>query len=380
MLWGAVGGTIPDLDIVANLVTDEMTALAFHRGISHSFLFAALFPIALGWLADRLYKSGLYQKQGYKLVVMIGAMLFYGILALGVNIVPVVAGGNPYIPTIIGAVIIGGALLSWIWRNYFRADLQVVDADWKDWYWLLFWSIFTHPILDCCTTYGTQVFQPFSDYRVTFNNISVVDPIYTLPLIIGLLAAARFMRNRPLRRWFNYAGLVASLLYIAFTFYHKYQVDQIFEKSLADQNITYSRYMTAPTIFNNVLWSCLAEGDTAYYQGLYSFNDKEPKVMITNVFPKNHDWIKGHESEDDIKTLQWFSNGYYNFLRRKDGKIQLNDLRFGVLGDKAIREEDYVFRFILEEKDGELKARQTRESRESIGATFDKLTKRMDGI
>ena len=40
MLWGAVGGTIPDLDILANFITDEMTALAFHRSITHSFLFA----------------------------------------------------------------------------------------------------------------------------------------------------------------------------------------------------------------------------------------------------------------------------------------------------------------------------------------------------
>ena len=37
MLIGAIGGTIPDLDILANFVADDMTALAFHRGISHSF-------------------------------------------------------------------------------------------------------------------------------------------------------------------------------------------------------------------------------------------------------------------------------------------------------------------------------------------------------
>ena len=80
-----------------------------------------------------------------------------------------------------------------------------------------------------------------------------------------------------------------------------------------------------------------------------------------------------------MKTLQWFSNNYYNVIRRSDGKMQLNDLRFGVLGDKATEESDYVFRFILEEENGELKARQTRESREAIGTTMEKLWSRIWG-
>ena len=80
MLWGAVGGTIPDLDVITNVVTDEMTALAFHRGISHSFLFAFIAPLAIGYAADKLYKSGFYKRKGYKLWVMIGGMLFYACL------------------------------------------------------------------------------------------------------------------------------------------------------------------------------------------------------------------------------------------------------------------------------------------------------------
>ena len=56
MLWGAIGGTIPDLDVFANMVTDEISALAFHRAITHSFAFAALAPIVLGGLVHHIYK------------------------------------------------------------------------------------------------------------------------------------------------------------------------------------------------------------------------------------------------------------------------------------------------------------------------------------
>ena len=40
MLWGAIGGTIPDLDVIANLGTDTIGALAFHRAFTHSIPFA----------------------------------------------------------------------------------------------------------------------------------------------------------------------------------------------------------------------------------------------------------------------------------------------------------------------------------------------------
>ena len=47
----------------------------------------------------------------------------------------------------------------------------------------------THGLLDACTSYGTQLFWPFSDERVTWNNISIVDPLFTLPIVILLILA-----------------------------------------------------------------------------------------------------------------------------------------------------------------------------------------------
>ncbi|MEM8893930.1 MAG: metal-dependent hydrolase [Bacteroidota bacterium] len=55
MLWGAVGGTIPDLDVIFNLTHSEVEALFLHRGFSHSFLFAFLVAPVLGYLISRLH-------------------------------------------------------------------------------------------------------------------------------------------------------------------------------------------------------------------------------------------------------------------------------------------------------------------------------------
>jgi inner membrane protein len=54
----------------------------------------------------------------------------------------------------------------------------------------------THALLDACTTYGTMLFWPFSDARIAWNTISIIDPLFTVPLLVAVVLAAR--RNRPL--------------------------------------------------------------------------------------------------------------------------------------------------------------------------------------
>lgn len=56
MLYGAIAGTIPDLDILASYVTDTVTALEIHRGFTHSFFFSVFFAPIFGWLVSR-YES-----------------------------------------------------------------------------------------------------------------------------------------------------------------------------------------------------------------------------------------------------------------------------------------------------------------------------------
>ncbi|MGB6268546.1 MAG: metal-dependent hydrolase, partial [Olleya sp.] len=112
LLFGAIGGTIPDLDVFIGRLffNNEIDIHAFHRGFMHSFLFAILFAPLIGYTVHWLYNKG---------------------------------------------------------KRQFTTTR-------KDWMILFFLSIFTHPILDSFTPYGTQLFTPFSDYRVGFNTISVV--------------------------------------------------------------------------------------------------------------------------------------------------------------------------------------------------------------
>ena len=348
MIWGAIASTIPDLDVfVGKLYSNPVDELAFHRGISHSFFFAATFAYLMSVLTYWIYDKKLYEKSWFA-YSLVGAMTA-GIVAI------LIASGFSSIGLIGGGAVFAILLLYSIYR--YRKTLsgnnfQSIDLGIKGWYKLFFWAIITHPILDCFTVYGTQIFLPFSNKRVSFDNISVADPGYTVPFLICLIIAAFFTRDSKYRSIYNKAGLVLSSIYMIWTFSNKHQVNNIVEQTLEEENISYKRYMTTPTILNNVLWSTTVESDSVYYQGQYSFFDEEKRFELIEI-PKNRHLITDGEGDHTIETLKWFSNDYYNIMVRNDGRLQLNDLRYGSFSGEAKDENDFIFRFVVEQdRDG----------------------------
>ncbi len=376
MLWGAIGGTIPDLDVFANVATDEISALAFHRAITHSFAFAVIAPLIMGWAVHRLYA-----KRQFGPALGLSALAIFSLVGLGSLGVPIPV---TEIPKVAGAVTVAIMFFPAIVYGYrqLRKRDAWAGASRAQWSWLFFWSIFTHPLLDACTTYGTQLFQPFADYRVAFNNISVADPLYTMPFLLLVIAALIAGRKRPrLRFWLNTSGLIISSAYLLFTFYNKVHVHRVFRESLDRQEVVYHRFMTAPTILNNLLWQGIAEGDTAFYHGMYSLLDEEERVTSFTVIPKNHDLLPPPPYSRDLETLMWFSDGYFSILPREAGGLQYNDLRFGSLKQSFDDPSDFVFHFVLEQDEaGKWRARQSREQPRDADQALRNLWNRMMGI
>ncbi len=267
LLFGAIGGTIPDLDVfVGNLLYgNRIDAMLFHRGFMHSILFSVIAAFLLGWLVHKLYNSG----------------------------------------------------------NRLYSTTQ------KDWISLFFWSLFTHPILDCFTPYGTQLFTPFSSYRVALNNIAVADPAYTLPFLICMIVLMFFRRTSNKRRLWLKFGIGISSVYMLFTFGNKLYIDSVFRKSLKDSEINATRFSTQPAIFNNILWYGIVETEAAYFVSDYSLFDSENRFLNFREISKRRD-LKPSEFKD-IKDLGWFSNQYYSVYKLKENEYQYNDLRYPLL-------------------------------------------------
>jgi len=368
MLWGAVAGTIPDLDVmIGSLFMNEINGLAFHRAITHSIFFAVLFSFLIAYYTNWIYKNGYHKAYAYKLVATIFGSLFMLLAGAVLLFISTTLGGTFSI-VISGLVVLAGLAFfgTKLYKGYLSQEQESIDIGFWSWYKLFFWAIFTHPLLDCLTVYGTQLFAPFTNYRVALNNISVADPAYTFPFLICLIIASLMARKYDVesnnnidrsfslsqksysaRKYINAAGLIFSFCYIGWTFYNKHQVNKVMESTLAAQNIEFSRYMTGPTILNNLLWSGTAETDSSFYTGLYAFNDKKKEFKLVEI-PKNHFWLDVNEDDKVINTLSWFSKGYYSVLRRNDGRLQVNDMRYGTFRSGDIGEDSYIFRFVVE--------------------------------
>ena len=115
-----------------------------------------------------------------------------------------------------------------------------------------------------------------------------------------------------------------------FTIGNKLYMDSVFKKSFAKAGIEYNRFSAQPTILNNILWYAIAETDKEYKVAFYSLFDKSSTADTILTLPKNHDLLD--VSHQDLKTLAWFSNDYYNLVKKdSSGTIQYNDLRYPLL-------------------------------------------------
>lgn len=335
MMWGAIAGTIPDLDVVSNLWLSEIEGLAAHRGISHSIFFSIIGAFVIGYAVHWMYGS----KYHKTLAIGSRSALF---LLLGGGLIYLSTISSPVIPLLLAVVVFALGYL-FIKRRYVSHPMDSPNASLKDWVLLFFLGLFTHPILDCFTVYGTQLFAPFSNVRVAWSSISVADPLYTIPFLVCLIVASFMVKNSRKRRIVNWVGIIWSCSYLLFTVVNKQYVTKIFKSSFEQQGIQYEKLLAAPTILNNVLWHGVAKTDSTVVFGKYSWFDSD-KNISTYTLPIGEELISEYQDDNTITTLKWFSDGFYHILERGD-TIQFNDMRYGRFIDGVDSPRNFIFNF-----------------------------------
>ena len=306
MLYGAIAGTIPDLDVLSRFFVDTITATEWHRGFSHSIFFAIAAAPVFGWLISKVERKG--------------------------------------------------------------------EANFKDWSWLMFFGLFTHPVLDAFTTWGTQLFWPF-DMRLALQNIFVIDPLYTLPFLVFLILTMRQERTSSKRRSYNRLGLTVSTAYLITTLILKGIAYKEFTHGLEVQGISYKAINTRPTPFNSILWAANIDVGDAYLMGNYSFFDSE-EIEFTS-YPKNHKLLGSLETNDKVKRLIGITEGWYA-VTKKEGNLFFNDLRFGLISLDATNNQ-FAFSYELEKTKQGLKIRETPKSNVDAKRIFSTLWERIWG-
>jgi len=160
--------------------------------------------------------------------------------------------------------LVGGALLAWLLALVAARFQPAAKAGRL--FVLFYLCVLSHLFLDCITSYGTGVFLPFSDARISFPAVFILDPVYTLALI-GLAAAAAL---RPAaRKALAVAGLAVMLGWPALGLGVGRAVAAHARTLLVAQGGQPTAVSAQPDAFAPLWWKIIAEeGDSYVLTGL----------------------------------------------------------------------------------------------------------------
>lgn len=209
-----------------------------------------------------------------------------------------------------------GALAAGLGR---RRDLFV---RWTVAFWLVF---VTHVLVDYLTVYGTQLLQPFSDRPFGRGSIFIIDPLYTLPLLIGLIAC---LVSRSAKRWrWNAIGLTVSTAYLVWGLVVQQHVTHIARQSMPAGVPTDAPLLVTPAPLNSVLWRTLVMTPDQYHEGWYSLLDPAP-VVHWRTYDRGGDLIAQHSDHPGVDRIRRFSHGFYR-MHKQQNNVYITDLRMG---------------------------------------------------
>jgi inner membrane protein len=183
----------------------------------------------------------------------------------------------------------------------------------------------THGLIDACTSYGTLLFWPFSDMRIAWNNISIIDPLFTLPLIL-LIALATIKKKNV----YSKIALAWAVTYLMLGVYlHNIAINV--GKEIAEQRgHIVTRIKAKPSFGNLILWKIIYESDDQFYvdaTNLFFGNVIPGESIIKLNLKKDFPWLeKQSQQYKDIDRFKWFSNDF--LAVNPNNKNQIIDIRY----------------------------------------------------
>ncbi|MCD8514470.1 MAG: metal-dependent hydrolase [Burkholderiaceae bacterium] len=209
-------------------------------------------------------------------------------------------------------------------------------ALWRRWWIAMLLVLTTHALLDAFTVYGTQLLLPFSNHPFGVGSLFIIDPAYTLPLLVGVLGALVW-RHAGLR--LNHFALMLSTAYIGWSVGAQAWVKQHARESLAQAGLPTEQVLVTPAPFTTLLWRVVSMGDSHYHEGYYALLDQGRPIVF-----RSHDrggpLLQRYADHAQVQQIAAFSKGFYR-LREVNGQLLLADLRMG-------QEPAYGFEFALD--------------------------------
>ncbi len=193
-------------------------------------------------------------------------------------------------------------------------------------YLFSFLAYATHGLLDACTSYGTQLFWPFSNQRISWNTVSIIDPLFTLPLIFFIVLSV-IKRNARFARF----GFIYAVIFLASGMIQKNRAETVIYQLAQQRGHQVERLHIKPSFGNRHVWKLIYEYQDRYYVDAVKLllkteiftGDSIRKLDVKRDFP----WLpEKSQQRKDIERFRWFSNDFLAVSPHKEHFI--TDVRY----------------------------------------------------
>jgi inner membrane protein len=221
---------------------------------------------------------------------------------------------------------IGGLIAAGIGHLLSRRRISVKDA-----YLPCTLGYASHGLLDACTSYGTYLLWPFSSARIAWNNISIVDPLFTLPLIVAVVWTFRTRHRRPIQ-----IGLLYAALYLLLGVGQRHRALGEQVRLAEERGHVISRGDAKPSFANNVVFRSTYQAGGQYHVdairvGYFSdpkvYTGESIAVLDRGQFEQKYG--VGAIKSNDIDRFAYFSDNY--LIEHPTHPGVLGDLRYAML-------------------------------------------------
>ena len=189
----------------------------------------------------------------------------------------------------------------------------------------------THGLLDACTSYGTLLFWPFSNERVTWNNISIIDPLFTIPALILVGTAIKTKK-----RIFSFFSIGWIIFYLSLGLVQYERALSAANDLAESRGHNPERLTLKPSFGNLILWKSIYQHEQTFY--VDAIRTVRSSTVCLGESIEIFDYqqhLSGLDKESqqarDVERFRWFSQDYLGFDEEKN---LVTDVRYSMLPNK----------------------------------------------
>ena len=188
----------------------------------------------------------------------------------------------------------------------------------------------TAGLLDACTSYGTHLLWPFSDARIAWSIIAIIDPVFSLALLVALILGFKYRSRLPAQVGLGFAGA-----YLLFGLWQHHNALQVATQLAEQRGHAVQRILVKPTLANLVLWRSVYQSNDLFYVDAIRVGAGSDRIYpggSVRKFKAEQDLPELRPGSILFRDIERFSSLADGYVVKDPGRARvLTDIRYSML-------------------------------------------------